>query len=311
MRACLLSLCILAQTIAFAPTITISKQIGNRKLSTKAYSATSLEPPLTLGDGLFKTVTKIGNGPSLRVGDIATVKYNCYVVSSDENDGYEVPRVFAQSPKQKFVIGDGSMIQGWEKSLTTMTVGERSIVRIEDSSTFGYGTNGVPPVIPPDAVLEMDIEVLDTEEQPTMSTAGAAVAMMGGIGGSGELAGLDPSKPRTPESIAAAYQARQSRNSMQQVDEKEGLEGLIEKVRTSYFFGFFEGETGQKAPWFLRPSITFPIAFAIVGAAFYVAFAFGGIRERGGQIQDELDDIVLTWNVVNYAVATALYYTQG
>lgn len=94
---------------------------------------------------------------------------------------------------------------------------------------------------------------------------------------------------------------------MQSVDEKEGLEGLIDKVKNSYFFGFFEGETGQQAPWFLRPSITFPIAFAIVGAAFYVAFAFGGIKERGSQVTDELDDIVLSWNVMSSAVVAALY----
>ena len=73
---------------------------------------------------------------------------------------------------------------------------------------------------------------------------------------------------------------------------------MIEKAKGFYFFGFFEGETGEQAPWILRPSITFPIAFAIVGAAFYVAFAFGGIRERGTQVKDELDDIILSYDFV-------------
>ena len=44
----------------------------------------------------------------------------------------------------------------------------------------------------------------------------------------------------------------------------------------------------------MRPSITFPIAFLIVGAAFYVSFATGAITERGSQVQDELDEIILT-----------------
>ena len=76
--------------------------------------------------------------------------------------------------------------------------------------------------------------------------------------------------------------------------EKEGLEAFIEKAKNFYFFGFFEGETGQRAPWFLRPSITFPIAFLIVGAAFYVTFISGAISERGAAVTDELDEIVLS-----------------
>lgn len=76
--------------------------------------------------------------------------------------------------------------------------------------------------------------------------------------------------------------------------ESEGLEAFIEKAKNFYFFGFFEGETGQKAPWFLRPSITFPIAFAIVGAAFYISFISGAISERGAAVTDELDEIILS-----------------
>ena len=90
-------------------------------------------------------------------------------------------------------------------------------------------------------------------------------------------------------------------------NEKEGLEGWIEKAKGFYFFGFFEGETGEQAPWILRPSITFPIAFALVGLGFYVTFAVGGISERGAQITDELDDIVLSWNVVKETVTVIAF----
>ena len=69
---------------------------------------------------------------------------------------------------------------------------------------------------------------------------------------------------------------------------------MIERAKSFYFFGFFEGETGQQAPWYLRPSITFPIAFAVVGLAFYVSFAVGGISERGVQSTDELDEVILS-----------------
>jgi hypothetical protein len=74
--------------------------------------------------------------------------------------------------------------------------------------------------------------------------------------------------------------------------EREGLEGFLDKAKNFYFFGFFEGETGEQAPWFLRPSITFPIAFAIVGAAFYVSIVSGAISERGAAVKDELDEVI-------------------
>ncbi len=94
--------------------------------------------------------------------------------------------------------------------------------------------------------------------------------------------------------------------SIEKAGEKEGLEGWIEKAKDFYFFGFFEGETGEQAPWILRPSITFPIAFAVVGAGFWVTFALGGISERGEQIKDDLDDIILSYNMVKSALVVAL-----
>ena len=93
---------------------------------------------------------------------------------------------------------------------------------------------------------------------------------------------------------------------MNQVNQKEGLEGLLEKAKSFYFFGFFEGETGEQAPWFLRPSITFPIAFAAVGAGFYLTYFLGGISERGAQVTDELDDIVLSMNLIREAIIMAM-----
>ena len=86
-------------------------------------------------------------------------------------------------------------------------------------------------------------------------------------------------------------------------EEKEGLEGLIEKAKEFYFFGFFEGETGEQAPWILRPSVFYPLAFAFVGIGFYITYSVGGISERGSQVTDELDDIVLSWNVMKDTIA--------
>jgi len=256
----------------------------------------TITAPVTLPDGLTKMVKRKGDGPRLRKGDVAIVKYNCYVPSDNAE---EPAMIFSQSPRQKVIVGGGSMIKGWEISLASMSVGENAVIRIEKNAAeqFGYGSKGVYPLIPPDAIIEMEMEILDSEKQQMGGAATAAMGASSGFidlggseGGSGELANLDPSKPRTPESIAAAFKSRQEIAA--KTVELEGLEGFIEKVKSYYFFGFFEGETGEAAPWYLRPSITFPLAFAIVGAAFYLVFAVGGISERGAQVTDELDAII-------------------
>jgi hypothetical protein len=141
-----------------------------------------------LAEGLIKTVTQQGNGAPLKYGEVATVKYSCYVPTSDGS----TPQPFAQSLRQKVVVGDGVMIQGWDEALPTMYVGERAIIRVENTEQFGYGAAGVPPLIPANAVIEIDIEVFEAEAQSQMGSAGAASTL---LSGSGDLGALDPMKP--------------------------------------------------------------------------------------------------------------------
>jgi hypothetical protein len=69
---------------------------------------------------------------------------------------------------------------------------------------WGYGDKGVPPLIPPHAILEMDIHILEAEDAPRfVSSSSSSVGGGGGIeetlgvgkSGSGEWSLLDPSKP--------------------------------------------------------------------------------------------------------------------
>ena len=84
------------------------------------------------------------------------------------------------------------MIEGWDKALSTMDVGERALIQISAaaSDTFGYGKDGIPGFIPANAGIQIEIEVLEAEEQRSMGLAGVA-----GMSGSGDLGLLDPSKP--------------------------------------------------------------------------------------------------------------------
>jgi len=276
---------------AFAPTTTISSRQSTRPalsfVRMSSSSTRSAATSLPLPEGLLKTVSREGTGPPVQLGDIATIKYSCYVANA------KTP--FAKSAAQKMVVGDGTMIAGWDPAVRSMRVGERSLVKITNPDTLGYGELGVHPVVPPNADLELDLEILDAQ---------AATANID----FDSLAEADAT-PRTAADIAAAYQARQVAAASQEGPELEGLDLWIEKAKNFYFYGLFEGETGERPPWFLRPSITFPLAFLIVGAAFYVSFVSGAITERGSQTTDELDQIIMSSNnagaVIMSSVLTA------
>lgn len=164
----------------------------------------------------------------------------------------------------------------------------------------------------------MDIEVIMVEENVDGS-GGMAASAAGGLSGS-DAAGLDAmldgpvSRPRTPGAIAAAYEQRMREKAINAPAEKEGVEYWIDKIKGSYFFGLFEGETGQKAPWYLTPSITFPIAFLVVGAAFWASLAGGAISERGMPTTDELDEIIVSSSasdIIRSSVVMAVIMIQG
>ena len=122
--------------------------------------------------GMIKQVKKAGNGLPIQIGDVATVKYTCDII--DESTGERSKSgSFSKSSAQKFVVGDGLMIDGWEFALQSMRGGERSIVRLTDPR-LGYGTAGVPPIIPANAIVEMDLEILEVEAGVDLGTIASA-----------------------------------------------------------------------------------------------------------------------------------------
>ena len=61
----------------------------------------------------------------------------------------------------KFRVGKGEVIQGWDEGVAKMSVGERS--KLICSPDYAYGSRGHPGIIPPNAVLTFDVELLKVE----------------------------------------------------------------------------------------------------------------------------------------------------
>lgn len=61
----------------------------------------------------------------------------------------------------KFRIGKGEVIRGWDEGVAQMSVGQRA--KLVCSPDFAYGSRGHPGVIPPNAVLTFDVELIRLE----------------------------------------------------------------------------------------------------------------------------------------------------
>eukprot|EP00906_Rhabdomonas_costata_P000149 RCo000202 len=57
-----------------------------------------------------------------------------------------------------FQLGTGKVIKCWDLAVKELTLGQRAVVTC--APEFAYGSRGVPPTIPPNAVLNFDVELL-------------------------------------------------------------------------------------------------------------------------------------------------------
>ncbi len=56
------------------------------------------------------------------------------------------------------MVGIGQVIRGWDEGVLTMSVGEKAMLRI--TSDYAYGPRGAGGVIPPNADLNFEVELL-------------------------------------------------------------------------------------------------------------------------------------------------------
>ncbi|KAJ8595235.1 peptidyl-prolyl cis-trans isomerase [Rhizopogon salebrosus TDB-379] len=58
----------------------------------------------------------------------------------------------------KTQIGVGKVIRGWDEGVPKLSLGEKAVLRA--TPDYAYGSRGFPPVIPPNATLNFEVELL-------------------------------------------------------------------------------------------------------------------------------------------------------
>lgn len=111
---------------------------------------------VTNPSGLKYTDLVVGSGPSPQRGQTAVVHY-----TGTLTDGTEFDSSLNKGQPYSFVMGTGAVIQGWHEGIATMKVGGKR--RLVIPPVLAYGPQGRPPIIPPNATLNFDIELLDVK----------------------------------------------------------------------------------------------------------------------------------------------------
>jgi len=213
------------------------------------FSKIEKEQDLTGDKGVVKTLLKTGSGLQVPSNSKVKVHYEGKLENGE---------IFDSSLDRKnpyvFKIGENKVIKGWEIGIKTMKIGEKA--KFAFSPDYGYKKKGIPPIIPPNAKLFFEIELLEILDSNDNSIL--------------EVSESNRDIARTPQKIAEDFEKKISKKK------KESNEIKFENF---FFISPFQSQSGEKAPWWLNPNITFILVFLLILLLFFVVLSVGGIHQ--------------------------------
>jgi peptidylprolyl isomerase len=116
--------------------------------------------PMTTSSGLKIIDTKVGTGASPHIGQTCVMNYTGWLYENGKK-GAKFDSSLDSGKPFEFPIGTHQVIAGWDEGVATMKVGGKRTLIIPPA--LGYGARGAGGVIPPNATLIFEVELLDVK----------------------------------------------------------------------------------------------------------------------------------------------------
>ncbi|MGJ8618957.1 MAG: FKBP-type peptidyl-prolyl cis-trans isomerase [Methylophilaceae bacterium] len=112
---------------------------------------------------LVKNDTVVGDGREAEIGFTVSVHYTGWLYDENAPDkkGEKFDSSVDRGQPFEFPLGAGQVIQGWDQGFAGMKIGGKRTLIIPPE--MGYGARGAGGVIPPNATLIFDVELLDVK----------------------------------------------------------------------------------------------------------------------------------------------------
>ena len=131
---------------------------GDKKPTASASAPTTVTGNgTTTASGLEYWDIVVGTGATAVSGSQVKVHYTGWLISGQKFDSS-----LDRGEPFSFLLGAGQVIKGWDEGVAGMKVGGKRQLRIPP--TLGYGAEGSGGVIPPNATLIFDVELLDVSK---------------------------------------------------------------------------------------------------------------------------------------------------
>ena len=113
---------------------------------------------VTTPSGLQYDDIKVGDGAEAKAGQNVTVHYTGWLRNDDGSKGAKFDSSKDRNDPFEFALGAGMVIRGWDEGVQGMKIGGTRVLTIP--ADLGYGSRGAGGVIPPNATLIFEVELL-------------------------------------------------------------------------------------------------------------------------------------------------------
>jgi peptidylprolyl isomerase len=142
---------------AFSFALAIITVIAGGMFASASVQAQTAGKPMTTPSGLQIIDSKVGTGASPKTGQTCVMHYTGWLYENGAQ-GKKFDSSVDRGQPFEFPIGTHRVIPGWDEGVATMKVGGKRTLIIPPQ--LGYGERGAGGVIPPNATLIFDVELL-------------------------------------------------------------------------------------------------------------------------------------------------------